>query len=84
MPEPFNRYLYTPRKVFDKFSDRIEVRRRRDREDHRSDMAALIGRISSLERVVDRHINHSKKLYPNEDTCICTDNNCKYCTEELE
>ncbi len=44
-----DRYNSTPRKVFDKHVDRIEVRRQRDRQDHRADMKALIQRMVNLE-----------------------------------
>ncbi len=44
-----NQYNSTPRKVFDKALDRVEVRRQRDREDHRIDIAALLARLRTLE-----------------------------------
>ena len=44
-----NRYNSTPRKVFDKYIDRMAVRRTRDLEDHRADMKALIRRLDNLE-----------------------------------
>ncbi len=37
-----NRYNSTPRKVFDKHVDRMEIRRQRDKEDHRNDLKAII------------------------------------------
>ncbi len=37
------------RKVFDKHVDRMEIKRKRDREDHRADMQALIKRLLNLE-----------------------------------
>ncbi len=37
------------RKVFDKHVDRMELKRKRDREDHRADVAALLRRIQNLE-----------------------------------
>ncbi len=46
---PSNKYSSTPRKIFDKHVDRMEVRRKRDREDHRADMQALIKRLLNLE-----------------------------------
>lgn len=37
------------RKVFDKHVDQVEIKRKRDRDDHRADMKALICRIVNLE-----------------------------------
>ncbi len=80
MAERFNpsrdRYANTPRKIFDKHVDRIEVRRQRDREDHRADMKALLHRLTNLEtQLTDlaEHVsNHCSVLSqgdddPNED-----------------
>ncbi len=44
-----NQYNSTPRKVFDRALDRVEVRRQRDREDHRNDLRALMARLENLE-----------------------------------
>ncbi len=44
-----NKYNSTPRKVFDKYIDKMAIRRDRDRQDHRADMQALISRIQNLE-----------------------------------
>ncbi len=44
-----NKYNHTPRKVFDKYIDRMAIKRQRDREDHRADMQALIKRLLNLE-----------------------------------
>ncbi len=51
---PWNRYNSTPRKVFDKHVDRIELRRQRDRQDHRADMQALIKRLLNLENQLEQ------------------------------
>ncbi len=48
-----NRYNSTPRKVFDKHVDRMELKRQRDKQDHRADMQALIKRLVNLENVLD-------------------------------
>ena len=44
-----NRYDHTPRKVFDKAMDRMDLKRQRDREDSRSDLRAVLARIVSIE-----------------------------------
>ncbi len=44
-----NKYNATPRKVFDKHVDRMEIKRQRDKEDHRADIKALLRRIQNLE-----------------------------------
>ncbi len=44
-----NRYDHTPRKVFDKAIDRLELKRVRDREDHRADLQAIFSRMKNLE-----------------------------------
>ncbi len=44
-----NKYNSTPRKIFDKHVDRMEVKRKRDKDDHRADMKALLQRLLSLE-----------------------------------
>ncbi len=37
------------RKVFDAHVDRVEIKRKRDRDDHRADMQALLQRLNNLE-----------------------------------
>ena len=49
---PSNKYNSTPRKVFDKHVDRMELRRQRDRLDHRADTQALIKRLMNLEALL--------------------------------
>ncbi len=44
-----NRYVNTPRKIFDKHVDRMEAKRLRDREDHRADLKAIFSRMKNLE-----------------------------------
>ncbi len=72
-----NKYSHTPRKVFDKLVDRIEIRRQRDREDHRNDVQALIARIANLE---ERFQNQ----FPVEEKHGCRDSTCKFCSDEAE
>ncbi len=74
---PATKYTHTTRKVFDKSMDRIEVRRQRDREDHRNDMAALGARLSNLEAIVEKILRGS-----NQHGCI--DPACKYCDDTME
>ncbi len=61
-----NRYVNTPRKIFDKHVDRMETKRQRDREDHRADMQALIKRLNNLENQltqVSYHLTQHCKTY---------------------
>lgn len=54
-----DRYLNTPRKIFEKHVDRMELRRQRDRADHRADLQALIKRVLNLEAqhtLLDDHV----------------------------
>ncbi len=44
-----NQYNSTPRKVFDAYIDKMAIRRKRDMEDHRADMKALIHRLNNME-----------------------------------
>ncbi len=44
-----DQYNSTPRKVFDKYIDRMAVKRQRDREDHRNDMQTIVQRMNRLE-----------------------------------
>ncbi len=46
------------RKVFDKHVDRMEVKRARDREDHRADMQALMKRLLNLENQLELLTEH--------------------------
>ncbi len=55
-----NRYNSTPRKLFDKHVDRMEIKRVRDREDHRADMQALIKRLVNLENQLTELLEHQK------------------------
>ncbi len=50
-----NRYNTTPRKVFDKHVDRMELRRKRDKQDHRADMATVLLKIVELETLLTLH-----------------------------
>ncbi len=47
-----NQYNSTPRKVFDAYIDRMGIKRRRDKEDHRADIHALLLRITNLETML--------------------------------
>ncbi len=55
-----NRFTNTPRKLFDKSNDRMEIRIARIKEDYRADIAAVLARIRTLE---DRLI----KIFPIEE-----------------
>ncbi len=72
--ERASRYNSTPRKVFDKSMDRISARAKRDREDHRADMKALISRIYNLENELElltEHVrNHCQQLLPEENDFV--------------
>ncbi len=43
-----NQYNHTPRKVFDKYIDRMAIRRDRDLEDHRGDLLVVFRKIQEL------------------------------------
>ncbi len=47
-----NRYDHTPRKVFDKAIDRMELKRQRDREDNRNDLQSMIRDIRHLHQLI--------------------------------
>ncbi len=64
---PPNRYSSTPRKVFDKHVDRMELRRKRDKEDHRADFKALFQRIRNLEIELSHLIQQQNDLYAHVD-----------------
>ncbi len=54
------------RKVFDKHVDRMELKRLRDREDHRADMKALLRRMENLESQLTQEIDQlQQQLGPN-------------------
>ncbi len=55
-----NRYDHTPRKVFDKAIDRMELKRLRDREDHRTDLHLLMNRLKALQLQLDLLEDHVK------------------------
>ncbi len=55
-----NKWTHTPRKVFDKYCDRMEIKIARIKEDYRADLVALLARIRNLE---DQLI----KYFPIED-----------------
>ncbi len=56
-----NPYVNTPRKIFDKHVDRMELKRQRDRQDHRADMQALISRITNLEDQLTHLTEHVRQ-----------------------
>ncbi len=65
-----NKYNATPRSVFDKYVDRMETKRLRDREDHRADMKALLQRIRNLENqlvLLDEHVQSHCHILNDED-----------------
>ncbi len=47
-----DQYQNTPRKVFDKHVDRIELKRKRDREDNRNDLQMMIQKIQHLHQLI--------------------------------
>ncbi len=59
-----NKYMHTPRRLFDKAIDRMELKRKRDKEDHRADshlmmskITLLTQRLHQLEQHVRSHCN---------------------------
>ncbi len=53
MPPKDTRWTqFVPRKVYDKYQDRMEIRLARVKEDHRNDLKAILARITTLEGVV--------------------------------
>ncbi len=54
----YNKYNSTPRKVFDKHVDRMEIRRQRDKADHRADYHLMMDRIRSLQKDFDELQQH--------------------------
>ncbi len=69
-----NKYNSTPRKVFDKFIDKMAIRRTRDLEDHRADMQALIKRLLNLEdqltELSDHVAQHCSRMSKDDDASI--------------
>ncbi len=59
-----NRYVNTPRRVFDKHVDAMERKRLRDREDHRNDLKAIFQRLQNLEKQLTLDREHL------DDHCI--------------
>ncbi len=53
-----NKYNSTPRKVFDKAIDRLELKRQRDREDNINDLQKMIQQIKQLQSDVADLENH--------------------------
>ncbi len=57
--DDFYRYTHLPRKVFDKYIDRMALKRQRDREDHRNDLANVLRQIRQLENqltLIEEHV----------------------------
>ncbi len=55
-----NQYNSTPRKVFDKYVDRMDIKLLREKEAHRSDIGTLVRTIRKLEkelRLVEEQLN---------------------------
>ncbi len=67
-----DKYMNTPRKVFDKTVDKIESKRKRDKEDHRADIGALLKRLVQIE----------KYLKAIDSGHGCKDPHCKLCYED--
>ncbi len=44
-----NKYNSTPRKVFDKHVDRMELKRQRDKEDHRADLKLVFQQLRAIQ-----------------------------------
>ncbi len=53
-----NQYNSTPRKVFDAYIDRMAVKRTRDLDNHRADMASLLHKMAQLENQLLELIQH--------------------------
>ncbi len=64
---PVKDYNNVPRKVFDKHIDRVELRRQRDRQDHRADMQALIQKLENLEKKVTHLEELMNEYHPVSD-----------------
>ncbi len=70
------------RKVFDKHVDRIELHRKRDRDDHRADIQALFQRITNLENQLSQVVEQldMNLLHANGECSTA----CTSCSEGLE
>ncbi len=64
---PANRYSHTPRAVFERAIDRIEIRRLRDKEDVRTDLAFLLGKIQQLEETIEELLDPLEKKKDPDD-----------------
>ncbi len=53
-----NKYDHTPRKVFDTYVDRMELKRQRDREDHRADLQLVLQKLVLLRQQLDLLAEH--------------------------
>ncbi len=62
-----DKYRNTPRKVFDKSMDRIELRIQRIKEDYRADIAAVLARVDLLESNHQRLVEFLKPVEEPED-----------------
>ncbi len=58
MKYPVDNYKNTPRRIFDKHVDQMEIKRKRQVEDHRADMFALLKRIENLENQLTELSDH--------------------------
>ncbi len=56
--ERSDRYRHTPRKVFDAYSDRMEIKRQRDKEDARANLQFLKNQIKRIQLQLDELQNH--------------------------
>ncbi len=54
-----NKFSSTPRRVFDKAMDKVEIKRQRDKEDHRADLKAIFHRIINLEQALQDLADHT-------------------------
>ncbi len=67
MPPKDTRWTqFVPRKVYDKYQDRMEIRLSRVREDYRADMAALVARLILLEEAVEELMDPTGKDYEDD------------------
>ncbi len=77
-----DRYLHTPRKVFDSYVDRMALKRSRDREDNRNDLHRMMGMIKHLQEELlelkDHVASHCKTLRDPDDPVV------EHGNEELE
>ncbi len=68
-------YLFVPRRVFDKYTDRMAVTIARVKEDYRADIKALLQRLRNLEKL--------QAQLTAQQSHGCSDPRCKYCDADM-